>query len=73
MSGTTALLIVVVVDSLVFLILDLLFTNVIAVDGFWVYISGGVVVGLLSFLIDNLLGLMPPILDDQADREWSAP
>jgi len=65
-------LVVVIVDVVVFWLLDLFFRHVVVVDGFLWYVAGGVVVGLLSFLIDNLLGLAPPIVDDRAEREWSS-
>lgn len=65
-------LVVVVVNIVVFWLLDLFFKQLLAVDGFWWYVAGGVLVGLLAFLIENLLGLTPPILDDRAERGWSS-
>jgi putative membrane protein len=65
-------LVVVIVDVLVFWLLDLLFSNVVVVDGFWWYVAGGALLGFLSFLVDNVVGLTPPIIDDRPGREWSA-
>ena len=61
-------LVVIIVDILVFWLLDVLFPNVLVVDGFWWYLAGGALLGLLSFLIDNVLGLTPPIVDDHPEE-----
>jgi putative membrane protein len=59
--------VVILVDILVFWLLDVLFSNVLVVDGFWWYLAGGALLGVLSFLIDNVLGLTPPIVDDRPE------
>ena len=58
-------LVVVLVDMLIFWLLDLFFPHTLHVQGFWGYLTGGVLLGLLSFLIDTLLGLTPPIVNDR--------
>ena len=58
-------LVVILVDMLLFWLLDLFFPHTLHVDGFWGYLTGGVLLGLLSFVIDNLLGLTPPIVNDR--------
>jgi putative membrane protein len=57
--------VVILVDMLLFWLLDLFFPHTLHVQGFWGYLTGGVMLGLLSFLIDNLLGLTPPIVNDR--------
>lgn len=58
-------LVVILVDMLIFWLLDVFFPHTLHVQGFWGYLTGGVLLGLLSFLIDNLLGLTPPIVNDR--------
>ena len=64
--------VVVLVDILVFWLLDLLFPRILQVDGLWWYIAGGALLGLFSFILDNLLGLTPPIVDDRPERRAGA-
>jgi putative membrane protein len=65
-------LVVILVDVLVFWLLDKLFHNLIHVDGFWWMLAGGALLGLLSFLFDNLFGLTPPIVDDRPETRPGA-
>jgi putative membrane protein len=60
-------LVVILVDVLVFWLLDKLFPRVIHVDGFWWMLAGGALLGFLSFLFDNLFGLTQPIVDDRPE------
>jgi putative membrane protein len=66
-------LVVVLVDVLVFWLLERL-TPLLRTTGplwarpLWVVLAG-VLVGLLSGVLDNILGLVPPISADQPDRE----
>ncbi len=65
-------LVVILVDVLVFWLLDKLFRNLIQVDGFWWMLAGGALLGFLSFLFDNLFGLTPPIVDDRPESRPGA-
>ena len=65
-------LVVVLVDVLVFWLLDKLFPRILHVDGFWWMLAGGALLGLISFLLDNLMGLTPPIVDDRPERRTGA-
>jgi putative membrane protein len=58
-------LVVVIVDVLVFWLFGALFSQVVQVDGFWWLLAGGALMGFLSFLLDTVLGLTPPIVDDR--------
>jgi putative membrane protein len=63
-------LVVIVVDILTFWLLAAL-TNVLTTSGPLPIILGGTILGLLSFLLDNLLGLVPPVLADRGSVEWT--
>jgi putative membrane protein len=56
-------LVVLVVDAVVFGLLDL--TRLLSSDRFFWIVVGGAVVGLLSFVFENLVGLTPPIVEEQ--------
>ena len=57
-------LVVIVVDILVFLLLDQLTPLLDATRPIWIVV-GGVMLGVVSFLLDNVLGLTPPIVLDR--------
>jgi putative membrane protein len=61
-------LVVIVVDILVFWLLESA-TKILSTDGFLWVVLAGVLLGLLSYVLDNLLGLVPPILSDRRDLE----
>ena len=57
-------LVVLIVDVIAFWILDAVAKRIIDVEGALWIIVAGVLLGLVSFLLDNVLGLTPPILSD---------
>jgi putative membrane protein len=57
-------LVVLAVDVGVFWVLDLV-TPYLSATGALPLVAAGVVLGLLSYLLDNLLGLAPPIVSDR--------
>jgi hypothetical protein len=60
-------LVVIVVDVAVFWLLDAL-TPILHTDGFvWVVVAG-LLLALLSYLLDNLAGLTPPIMPDRYEE-----
>jgi putative membrane protein len=61
-------LVVILVDIITFWILDSV-TPLISSSGFGWIVLAGVVLGVLSYLLDNLLGLGPPIVSDRHDIE----
>jgi putative membrane protein len=64
-------LVVILIDILLFWILEQL-TPLLGSSGFgWVALAG-VLLGLLTGVLDNLLGLVPPILSDRPDQELRA-
>lgn len=60
-------LVIVLVDIATFAVLDAV-TKVIQTSGAVSVIVGGVVLGLLSYLLDNLVGLTPPIVPDLPEK-----
>jgi putative membrane protein len=61
-------LVLILINILVFWILEQL-TPLLGSSGFdWVALAG-VLLGLLTGVLDNLLGLVPPILSDRPERE----
>lgn len=63
-------LVVIVVDILTFWLLSAL-THVLTTSGALPIVLGGIILGLLSFLLENLLGLVPPVLADRRSEEWT--
>jgi len=64
-------LVVILVDIVTFWLLDSL-TKLLSTSGpIWVVVAG-VLLGLLSYIFDNVLGLVPPILPDRRDGERRA-
>jgi len=64
-------LVVIVVDVVTFWLLDAL-TPLLDTDGFWAVLAAGVVLGVLSYVLDNVLGLVPPIRQGQGRRGFAA-
>jgi hypothetical protein len=61
-------LVVIVVDIVIFWLLESA-TKILSASGFlWVALAG-VLLGLLSYVLDNFRGLVPPILSDRRDLE----
>lgn len=61
-------LVVILIDILVFFLLDEITPNLLnATRPLWI-IVGGVMLGVLSFLLDNLLGLTPPVVLDRREE-----
>lgn len=59
-------LVVIVVDVAMFWVLDSL-TSLLTTDGAPWVIGAGVLLGLLSYLFDNVFGLVPPIVPDHRE------
>jgi putative membrane protein len=61
-------MVVILVDIITFWLLESL-TSLLSTTGFLWVVLAGVLLGLLSYVLDNLLGLVPPILSDRRDIE----
>ena len=61
--------VVIVVDIVVFALLDALTPHLLNTDGFLWIAAAGLLLGLISFLLENLFGLTPPIVSDQPSPE----
>ena len=58
-------LVIVLVNMLVLWLLSQLAPDAIQIDNVGWLVLGGALLGLFAFAIDNLLGLVPPIIDDR--------
>ena len=47
-------------------------TPLLDTRGVWAVVAAGVVLGLLTYVLDNVLGLVPPILQERQKREFAA-
>jgi len=56
--------VIVVINAIMFLILEFLFPNILMIESIWTALLGGLLLGLVGIFLDNLLGLNPPIVDD---------
>jgi putative membrane protein len=57
-------LVLVLVDALVLWLLDLVLPQLFSVDGVGSLFAAAALLGVLSFVLDGVLGLTPPIVDD---------
>lgn len=59
-------LVIIIVNTVMFILLEFFFPNLLLIDTVWWAIIGGTVVSLLGLFLENLFGLSPPIIDDAA-------
>lgn len=59
-------LVIIIINAVMLWLLSWLFSNILVIDSLWSALFGGLVLGLLGMLLENILGLTPPIVDDQA-------
>ena len=67
--------VVVGINIVMLFALNIVLPNLLRVDGLFPLIFGGIVMGLLGMVLDGLLGLTPPLIDDEPEsgREGSLP
>ena len=62
-------LVIVFINTVMLLILEFLFTDILYIENIWWAIAGGILMGVLGIFLENLLGLSPPIIDtEQPER-----
>jgi putative membrane protein len=61
-------LVVILVDALVLWLLDLVLGSLFSIDGVGPLFAAAALLGVIGFLLDGALGLMPPIADDRPSR-----
>ena len=59
-------LVVVAINGVILLLLSWIFPERIVVNTLFVAFIGGAVIGMITIFLENLFGLTPPIVDDQA-------
>ncbi len=62
-------LVIIIVNTIMFIILEFFFPNLLLIDNIWWAIIGGTVVSLVGLFLENLFGLSPPIIDRIAPPE----
>jgi putative membrane protein len=65
-------LVVVIINAIMFLILEFFFSNILIIESIWAALLGGLLLGLVGIVLENLLGLTPPIVDDAPQIKVSA-
>lgn len=56
-------LVIIIVNTVMFILLEFFLPNLLIIDSPWWAIIGGTVVSLLGLFLENLFGLSPPIID----------
>lgn len=65
-------LVVVIINAIMFLILEFFFPNILIIESIWTALLGGLLLGLVGTFLENLLGLTPPIIDDAPQIKGAA-
>ena len=64
-------LVIVVIHTIMLLLLEFFMPDYFQISSLWGAMVGGILIGLLSMILDNIFGLTPPILDfDQPSRDY---
>ena len=68
-TSTKSNVLYVFINTVMLLILEFLFTDILYIENIWWAIAGGILMGVLGIFLENLLGLSPPIIDtEQPER-----
>jgi len=59
-------LVIIIINTVMLWLLSWLLGDILVINSLWSALLGGLVLGLLGMLLENILGLTPPIVDDQA-------
>lgn len=65
-------LVVIIINTIMFLLLEFFFSNILIIDNIWAALVGGLLLGLGGTILENLLGLTPPIVDDAPQIKQAA-
>lgn len=57
-------LVVVIINTIMFWLLGFFFSNILVIENIWAALLGGLLLGLGTTILENLLGMTPPIVDD---------
>jgi len=67
-------LVVIIINTIMLFLLDFLMGDLFQIDNIFAGIMGGIIISLLSLILDNIFGMTPPIMDDETfermAREW---
>lgn len=59
-------LVIIVINTVMLLIMAWLFWNILIVRDWWAAVLGGTLIAFLGLILENFLGLTPPIVDERA-------
>ena len=62
-------LVIVIINAAVLLLLEWLLPDLLSISGLVGALAGGALLGFLGIVLENLLGMTPPIVDDAQTRE----
>jgi putative membrane protein len=66
-------LVVIVINALMILILEFFFSNIFMVSTIWAALVAGLLLGLVGTVLESLLGMTPPIVDDTPSQKTFTP
>lgn len=66
-------LVVVIINTIMFWLLGFFFSNILVIENIWAALLGGLLLGLGTTILENLLGMTPPIVDDAPQIKQAAP
>ncbi len=66
-------LVVILINAILILLLHFFFPNIFMVNSIWTALVAGLLLGLLGTLLESLLGMTPPIIDDTPVQQTFVP
>ena len=62
-------LVIIAVNAIMLLLLGFLIPNILDITNIWAALFGGALVGFIGLILENLLGVTPPIVDDYKEED----
>jgi putative membrane protein len=66
-------LVVIIINASMILILEFFFPTIFMVNNIWTALLAGLLLGLVGTLLESLMGLTPPIIDDTPTHQTFTP
>ena len=58
--------VIIVIHAIMLLLLEIFMPSFFEINSIWAAFIGGLIIGVLSMILDNIFGLTPPIIDSEA-------